>query len=344
MRPIKYGDTRKILTAVADYTLVLAPPMKRHYMVTGTGALFWIVLPDARTIPIGTPFLFENYGTEILGVRNSSSTTWERVPPRWTLTCTLVSNATAAGVWSTALQADPRPKNGLYQLCDFLGCVASTTNGAFGGLTATCTGTSSTVTPVNTAGYTQGNMQGVIDILYGTTAGAFSYLHEGLTGTLLGGAARFVEVRQAMALLSVVSPGNEYVCEIGMHDDIAGAPPANGLFFRYDRLTTGTDLWYMCTNDGTGLNAVATAVAPVVSNSGTVWQKLRVEVNSGRTRADFWIDNVQVSAAGGITAKIPGAATLIKAPNLGIWKSAGGNGRGIICDYVAYGSFPVTPR
>jgi hypothetical protein len=141
--------------------------------------------------------------------------------------------------------------------------------------------------------------------------------------------------------LSVVA--QEYILRLGIGNNITGGAHTRGVHWVYDRLTWG-DVWVMrCINAG-GNTSVATAVAPAADATGGTWQKLRLEVSSAAARADFWINNVQVSALGGITTNIPASTDVLYFPVHGITKSAGTTAAVWRNDYTALGFHSATLR
>ena len=97
-----------------------------------------------------------------------------------------------------------------------------------------------------------------------------------------------------------------------------------------------------------GAITIATAVAPVVEVGGvaTTWQKLRIEHNSSMTRTDFFIDNVQVSPAGGLATHLPNGATdYVRLANFGITSTVGtGAGRQLDIEYLRVQAYLATRR
>ncbi len=345
MRPIRYGDIRQILTSVADTTVTITSPTKRHFLIAGTAAMYVLVLPDARTIRSGTPFVFENSSSEFVGVRNSDSTTWHRVPPRATLTCVLATQATAAGTWYSMVH-DPavgNPAFGLEMFSDFSGFTASNSYYSESGFGGPSAGAGAAVTFANAS---PAGKQGVAKIDSGTTAAGYSLMvnpYVTAAVILLGSGCRSMEVSQNLTNASTAA--DEYIARFGFGNNTTGGAHTEGAYFLYDRLTAGITNW-QCRTCKTAGGAASTqtdsGVVPVYS--ATLSQKLRIEINSTDSRADFWIDNVQVSAAGGL-ATLPAVTTGIKLYIGGITRSAyTAIDHFATTDYVRVQSYPTTPR
>jgi hypothetical protein len=73
-------------------------------------------------------------------------------------------------------------------------------------------------------------------------------------------------------------------------------------------------------------------------------QKLRLELNSGQTRIDAWINQIQKTAAGGITTDIIAANSSVALPVMTMVKSAGTTSRYAYFDYYSFDVFPTTKR
>jgi len=122
MRSNRYSDQRQIVLAASDVATQIVSPTKRFFQIVdplvGIATMFCMVLPDARTIRLGTPFIFENASSDFVGVYNADLTTFHRIPPRATLTCTLKTQATASGTWGSTVH-DPAVGNPAFGLSVF---------------------------------------------------------------------------------------------------------------------------------------------------------------------------------------------------------------------------------
>lgn len=350
MRSNRYGDQRQILTSVADTTVQIVSPTKRHFIITGSAAMYVLVLPDARTIRLGTPFVFENMSSEFVGVHNNNFTstgTFHRVPPRATLTCSLTTQASASGTWHSVVH-DPavgNPAFGVSQFCDFNAVASGNSIFSDMGLQGIVSGTGAVNIISGAAAVSVGGRQGTLLVSCGTTVTGYALAFVGPSLGYIGSGCRAFETSQAISAIS--SAADEYLARYGIGDNITGGAHTEGAYFFYDRLNLGTNWQFKTikTAGGAGNTVTDTGVAPVYGMTGAEWQKLRLEIASGGARADAWIDNVKVTAAGG-QANLPAATTAIKIAHLGITKTedAGVNARYLKVDYLRLQSYPTTPR
>lgn len=349
MRPIRYGDQRQFVCAASDVATQITSPTKRYLLivnpVAGIATNYRMILPDARTIRVGTPFVFENQSSNFVGVYNSDLTTWHRVPPRATLTCTLETQGSSAGTWSSMVH-DPgvaNPSYGLAGFCDFTTPFsAGIVYGSSGiGWSEAHAGTGAAV---GASASSAGGRQGMYQLTSGTTNASYALLYAGASGqsNYLGSGCRSFEILQCVSALSTAA--DEVVVRAGIGDNVAGAAHTNGVFFLYDRATYG-DFWAIKNINGSGNNTVATLTAPTAGNGMSTLQKLRLEVNSDASRSDFWIDKALVSPAGGLATYVPLTSTAVKLGVWGISRSAySAAARNALVDYIRVQSYPTTPR
>jgi hypothetical protein len=334
------SDKRLPIKTIADTGVQLLPQSKRFRVFTGTAVCYGEVLPDARLLPIGTPFVFENQSTNFVGLRNSDSTMWARFAPRCTATLTLTDNSTAAGVWHWTMH-DPaigNPAFGMNATMDFNCYPVSNQLSADPQLRTVVNGTAAAVTFDTVS---EGGKQGTLKLTTGTDTTGYALGYTAATQSYLGGGCRAVEGLFSVSALSAVA--EEYIARFGFGDNVSGGAHTNGCYFLYDRLTYG-DLWVMrCINAG-GNETIATAVAPTAGATGAEWQKLRVEIDALDERADFWIGKTKVSAAGGLATRMPLTSTAMKILNIGITKSAGGTARYLKVDLCRLQSYPINTR
>jgi hypothetical protein len=325
--------------------VTLAPSGTRHYVVTGTAAANNIVMPDARRCPIGTRITVENSSPEFVGVRNSNSTLFHRLPPAALATMTLVNRATAPGVWSSRLY-DPAvddPSYGLNRFCDFESYMVSGHYQGTLGFTGVTNGTAaSIVTNTGTASPVASGRQGAIHHGTGSTNAGYALSYTTTTNVLsyLGAGCRAFEASIAFPIISEAA--EEYVYRIGLGDSIVGTDHAEGCYFKYDRAVLGTTWRFITakTAGGAGSTTTDTAIAPVIDGTGATWQKLRWEISSNGLRADAWVDNVYIGTQG----NLPLTNTGVRIANFGITKTNGGTARFSKIDYVRIQSYPLTRR
>ena len=73
-----------------------------NFVVKGDGINYWIGTPPATGLSYFS-FALTNWGTEIVGLKNSDSTLWLRIMPSQTAVVYLITGGTAAGVWGAEL-------------------------------------------------------------------------------------------------------------------------------------------------------------------------------------------------------------------------------------------------
>jgi len=333
MRPIRYGDIRQILTSVADTTVTITSPTKRHFLITGSAAMYVLVLPDARTIGLGTPFVFENRSSEFVGVRNSSSVTWRRVPPRATCICALSDQTTAAGVWFSRVDESHDPAEGYHFSNDFHSIFAS--NNSYGELAMTgavSAGGTNILYTTASAAFVGTCRTGV------TTINSYAQLYTSRY-SILGGGPTAVELRTWFNSLSTA--GEEYICRAGFGDNITGGAHANGVYFIYDRAASG-DFWVTRTIAAAGgstsnISTIVPSINSVIPNA------LRVEVSSTGARVDFFVSKTLLFTHS-IAANIPTTVTAF--PQFGVTKTVvtADAARSVNVDFFDFIRSFTTPR
>lgn len=352
MRPLRESDVRQLIYAVTDVATQIVSPTKRYFLILdpliGIAVNYEMLLPDARTVRRGTPFLFDNESSNFVGVRNADNSMWMRVPPRSMLVCTLFSQATAAGVWSAQLYnpaiADPH-----YGACvteDFLAENASNVYYGSLGLQGAQNGAGAASIPlVLTA---SGGRQGFVSIQTGTTAAGYALLRADnptfVTNSLLGGGCRAFEGSMSLSAISAVA--EEYYFQFGIGNNVTGGAHTEGAIFLYDRLNINDNMQVKTirtAGGGAGNVVVDTGTQPTYGTTGAEWQHMRGEVSSDGLRFDAFLDKAQVSPVGGM-AFLPALTTNIKIISCGITKTAGATSRYIKADYFKVESYPVALR
>jgi len=343
MRSRKYNDQRQIIIAASDTALQIVSPTKRFFEIVdplvGVATLFCMVLPDARTIRIGTPFVFENPSSNFVGIYNADRSTFHRLMPRGTLRVTLRSQATASGVWFSAVN-DPAVANPAYGLSKFDDYLSGLLGYGDTGITPVPSGAGAAMA-VSTLLASSGR-QGVIHVRPGTTATGYALGYYGATPFYLGGGCCAAEASLTEQALSAAA--DEYILRFGIHNNITGGAPTDGIYLLYDHLNLGVNLQARNINSvaGGGNTTVDTGVPmPATPN----WMKLRVEVNSAALRSDYFVNNALVSGVGGIVTRLPLTTTALKLLNIGMTNSAYTS---VIhqanVDYSRIQSYPNTPR
>jgi hypothetical protein len=137
-----------------------------------------------------------------------------------------------------------------------------------------------------------------------------------------------------IAQLSALSDGTDtYIVRMGFTDAYTGTP-GNGAYFAYTHSA----------NSGKWQVATASSSSSTVNNTNNVadtnFHSFRIEINAGATSVGFYIDDVQV-ANSPISTNIPSSVLY---PWVVMIKSAGTNGRAMVCDAFTMVQEFTTPR
>jgi hypothetical protein len=330
VRPNPGRQIQELVTA-SDTVTTLAMPMKRRFRISGSGVLQWYDLGDARYYPQNLELDFYNGSSEIVGIQNSSGTVWERVPPRWGITCVLADNSTAAGVWQVFWRPCIDPRSGGYYVTDFGGVFSGSPYSYYSE-----SGWNGVVSGGSNSGSTGADGTSAFGVARNNSGGAGTFaLFYGYRRKTIGDGPRHISHRVSVNVNN--NAVEEFVPRIGLSDNISGGAPTNGCIFYLDVNAYG-NVWVCRTVSAAGNNTTATAVTPGVDPTYNV---LSMEVSAAAARVDYWIDKALV-ATHSTAANIP---TGVQLPHSsGIAKIAGANARTLYTDYIASGYFPTVRR
>jgi hypothetical protein len=303
------GGSSSVVTSADDTTTTLTTASESQLVVSGSGVLQEIDLGDATTYDNGKTYRVHNASSEFVGVKNSDSTAWERVPPCCTLTAILLDNSTAAGVWClTRTQMSDRGE-GIELHDEFYSWIGDNSLG----WTESVSGTGASISNASNQAF-----MGMSQFSTGTTATGYANQALGRGTPLAQGALGF---ESALVANDLSTASEEYAIWFGLGDSTAAAP-TSGVYFKYDRATAG-DFWRIAAQDASEDITTTTAVPTTFST----FQCLRGEVASDASRADFWVDKTHV---GTVTAQIPSSSGGIF---FRIEKSVGTTARVMFNDY-----------
>ncbi len=176
-----------------------------------------------------------------------------------------------------------------------------------------------------------GSHPGVATFATGTTGTGTARIQLYEKSVVLGGGALWWEAEMN---LSALSDGTDtYTLYMGLSDNVAGANPANGVFFRYIH-SANSGNWVGIARAASSETPTNTSTAVVA----TTWIKLSIGINAAATLVTFYVNGVSV---GTVNATIP---TLPIGSTCTITASAGT--RNTICylDYVQQVIVLTTPR
>ncbi len=197
---------------------------------------------------------------------------------------------------------------------DFLG----TTGGLFssGG-----SGGSGTATSFTNTTNVDANHPGVASMATGTSGVGTQRIQLLEKSVILGGGILWWETMINLSALSDAT--NTYTLYLGLHDNITGALPANGIFFRYTH-SENSGNWV-------GIARAASSETPTNTSSAvaaTTWMRLSIATNAAATLITYYVNGVSV---GTVNATIP---TLGIGSQVTITQSAGGTSRIMYVDYI----------
>jgi hypothetical protein len=305
------------ITTVTDglQDVPLAGP--RDFVFIGSGVNSVHRLLDARRYPLYAKVSFYNATPEFVGVQNqivapaTVATTWHRVPPRAKLECVLISKADAGGVWHSQI---------IYPLSGNKSCIieddAIDVTVAYSPFSwsqqITTTGAASSATAA------QNNTIGVHYFTTGAGVDGGISFYSIRTMYFGMGACAYEEVSGVSALSTALQ---EYWLRVGTGDGRETADATDGVYFEYDRGVHGDDCYRICTANNGSTTKIATTIQPSIYTAA--YQKLRFEVNSDGSRADFWNDQTYINK---ITTNIPTGTARITNVQKAIKKKVGTTG------------------
>lgn len=184
---------------------------------------------------------------------------------------------------------------------------------------------------VNSSSYQVGdNIQGVYGVFTGTNSNGAASIRPGsnINGAVkIGGGNYPHRVRMRMAMEDLSDGTDTFYVYFGITNNVTGAEPSSGVYFRYTHSVNSGKFEAVCTNstvstvDDTGITA------------DTNYHIFEIDVNADGDSVDFSIDGVVVST---ITTNIPTGSNLLVGVTMTIIKSAGTTGRSLLSDYIIH--------
>lgn len=160
------------------------------------------------------------------------------------------------------------------------------------------------------------------ETLTSATAAPTLILGSGAT-FVMGGVKHSFETDVYIGALATVT--EDFVIRIGYSNSTSSSAPTNGVFFEYDRATSG-DFWRIrCTQLAT--SSVTVTAAAVT----TGWNTFHVYVNEDGTLAKFFLNGVKI---GEVATNIPNGTSQTVSPSYQIIKTAGTTTRLIYGDWA----------
>lgn len=160
-----------------------------------------------------------------------------------------------------------------------------------------------------------------------------------ITGLLFGGSivagTNNAYLEWLVQVVTLSTAAQEYILQVGFIDT-ANGDQVDGVYFEYDRATSG-DVWRLKSANNSVRTTTVTAV-PVT----TSFVKLSIQVDSTATTADFFINGVKV---GSVAGNIPGAAGRETGIGANFRKTVGTTGAAICnIDYMTFRYRLITRR
>jgi hypothetical protein len=177
------------------------------------------------------------------------------------------------------------------------------------------------------------NTLGVAQHTTGTgTPPTYAVKERGNTSVVLSGGAYTQKWRIKINTLSTVS--EEYRVAIGLNDAVTNTACVDGVYFEYDRATSG-DFWRVITvSNSTNTNSVIVLDGSAGNNTVAVAANttygLQIDVNAAGTSVDFTINGTLAKT---LTANIPTGTSRLTGPLSLIAKTVGTTARTVDIDY-----------
>jgi microcystin-dependent protein len=273
-----------IPTAASTTTLTIASNTKQIF----TGSVFGTILNlgDATTYLVGKSWFLKSNASQTVSIVNNANTEIYRLEPQCNLEVTLQDNTTANGVWLFNVQYPCSERMTGYNDSFLAGTSTGQTNfsvsSAGGGAGVTLT----------TSIF---GRIGAVTMSTGTTNSGRTCLNKNSNGVLFGtGVCVLVKNIRFEDLSTAV---DRYFFYCGFGDNTAAGNMLDGVYFKYDEGASG-NFWVLETSNNSVRSTIITAI-PIVADT---WYKLKIEVNELGTRADFFVNDVNV---GNITTNIP---------------------------------------
>jgi hypothetical protein len=196
------------------------------------------------------------------------------------------------------------------------------TNSVFGNLDWT------EVLNSGTIGVTTGTalLHGIGQLTTSTSATAAPSVHLGTNQIILGG--RYVGWESNLSTPTLSTAIEEFKVRAGLHNSITSTAPSHGVYFEYDRATSG-DFWICKTR----ASNVETSTVTTLPATAAVYRALRIEVNKTGTEVKFFADGVLIATH---TTNIPLAGAI--GPSYQIIKSVGTTSRSLNVDWFLFQS------
>jgi hypothetical protein len=287
------GSTPATIQTCANSQLVLTSASNTNYCFIGSIPGQSLKLPNATTLTAGTQYQVSNKSSVLIPVYLNSGTLFSYLYPESDLDLIITDISTTDGTWYK--------ENGVYitperttLFDDFISSgVTSGTIGELPWTLITATGHTPTYATSTTT------ERGVLVLGTGTAVAAGGGIHLGQTSNVIGGGVQVLNWRVKVLTLSTAV--QEYELHFGLLGTInVTSEPTSGLYFSYQRATTGVNWQFKSAQ--TTRTTVNTAVAVAINT----WVNATLVVNAAGTQVDAYINGTFVGTS--ITTTLPTTA------------------------------------
>jgi hypothetical protein len=287
------GTTPATIQTCANSQLVLTSASATNYCFIGSVPGQSLKLPNATTLTAGTEYKFSNKSTVLIPIYLNSGTLFAYLYPEADIELIITDIATTDGTWykENGVYITPE-KIVLYD--DFIS--TGITSGTIGELPWTL---------ITAAGHTPSyatstvNERGVFVLGTGTGTAAGGGIHLGQTSNVLGGGVQVLNWRIRPLTLSTAT--QEYELYVGLLGTVnVTAEPTSGLYFSYQRATTGVNWQFK------SAQTTRTTVNTGIAITANTWYNMTAIVNAAGTQVDAYINGVFIGTS--ITTTLPTTA------------------------------------
>ncbi len=314
---INSDNSSTTIIPTAASTNILDNSSTDNFIFTGSTFGKVMNLGNATTYYVGKTFNFYNNSTQTISIVNNASVEIYRLEPYCKLEILLQDNSTSNGVWLFILTY-PNYDKVSFVLDDF---IASTTAGETN-WNITSAGAGAGVTQVATLF----GRQGVNSLSTGTTNTGRTALNKGGNIILFDNGLTVLDMSVRFEDLSTAT--ERYNFYAGYGDNVAAGDMLDGVYFEYAEGISGNFWRIKSSNNNTRTITVTTS--PILADT---WYNLKIEIAPSGTRADFFVNGVNI---GNIISNIPIATGRTTGILFKTEKSVGATARLVYVDYANF--------
>ena len=300
----------------AASTLTLSKSSKITQIFTGSIDNQIINLGNATQYTPNHRFLIANESLSVIQINNLSGTQLYRLCPYEEVQLYIRDNSTTDGVWSIRSTSVETRKNVFRQYTDW---VTYTSVGENAWLATNSGGSSAAFSVTNS------NTPGVIAFTTSTLATNRASLTQGIIQMFFGGGVVVWECYVRFPTLSTAA--QEYSARLGFGDNTGAGDMVDGVYFEYNRATTGA-FWVGKTSRASSRATTGATSAAIVANT---WYRLRIEINHDGTLVNYFVGDTLI---GSLNSLVPIASANVCSLLLKLEKSVGTTAITMQIDYV----------